>query len=128
MGTGPREYGDPVFRAEVTTRGSRLVVHVTGELDLATAPAFRQAVVGAIGAETADVVVDLTACDFVDSVGVGLLLGVLKRARTHGGRLVLVSDEPRILRVLELTDLVRIVPVVDTLAEALEPGPLVGQD
>jgi len=117
-----------VFGAEVTTRGSRLVVHVTGELDLATAPAFRQAIVSAIGADTADVVVDLTACDFLDSVGVGLLLGVLKRVRTHGGRLVLVSDTPRIVRVLELTDLVRIVPVVDSLARALQPESLAVRD
>jgi anti-sigma B factor antagonist len=117
-----------VFGAEVTTRGSWLVVHVTGELDLATAPAFRQAVVGAISVDTADVVVDLTACDYLDSIGVGLLLGVLKRARTHGGRLVLVSDTPRIVRVLELTELVRIVPVVDSLARALDPELLVGRD
>lgn len=94
----------------------RIVLRVTGELDLATAPAFRQVTVAALAELSqsdvvAEVVVDLSNCDHLDSVGVGLLLGVLKRARTVGATMVIRCDEERIRRVLALTEVDRIVPV-----------------
>lgn len=118
-----QDYRGDVFAADVVTRGNWQVVHVTGDLDLATVPAFRRVIVGAVGPSTPRVIVDLTACDVLDSVGLGLLLGGLKRTRSHGGNLVVVCDEPRILRVLELSDLVRIVPVFASVADALDGAP-----
>lgn len=105
---------------DVSHREGRAVLHVSGDLDLATAPAFRQAIVGAVAAGDRRLIVDLGATDHLDSVGLGLLLGARKRAVAHGGDLVVVCPEPRLRRVLELTELTRIVPVVERLADALD--------
>lgn len=103
----------------VEVRGQTAIVRVVGDLDMATAPAFRRETVAAIAAGATHVVVDLTPTDHVDSVGVGLLLGVLKRVRTHDGSVRVVCDEDRIRRVLELTELTTIIPVVDRLSDAM---------
>jgi anti-sigma B factor antagonist len=112
-----------VFGIEVHHRGDQTVLAVDGELDLATAPAFRQAATNAVADGARDLVVDLSACDHIDSIGVGLLLGVLKRSRTVGGSLVVVCPDARLRRVLELTELTRIVRVSDRLDDALAPQP-----
>jgi anti-sigma B factor antagonist len=106
-----------VLRIEADYARGSLVLGVIGDLDLASAPQFRQAVVSELtelaGEPLQSVVVDLSHCDHLDSVGVGLLLGVLKRARAAGASLSLVTDEPRLRRVLELTEVDRLVPVHD---------------
>jgi anti-sigma B factor antagonist len=109
----------PVFGVDVSHRGEQVLLHVRGELDLATAPVFRQVAAGPATVGASQVVVDLTACDHLDSVGVGLLLGVLKRTRGRGGSVVVVCDEPRLLRVLELTGLDTLIPVVARIDEAV---------
>jgi anti-sigma B factor antagonist len=113
-----------VFDVEVRHRAGQVALHVNGTLDLATAPAFRQAAVRAladldIGDGPPRVVVDLTACDHLDSVGVGLVLGVFKRVRARDGALTVVCPEPRVRLVLELTGVDRLLPVVDRLTDAM---------
>jgi anti-sigma B factor antagonist len=116
-----------MFGIEVHHRGDRTVLAVGGELDLATAPAFRQAATNAVAEGARQVVVDLSGCDHIDSIGVGLLLGLSKRVRTVDGSLVVVCADPRLVRVLDLTELSRILPVVDRLEEALgAPPPVPG--
>jgi anti-sigma B factor antagonist len=112
-----------MFGIEVHHRGQHTVLAVGGELDLATAPTFRQAVTNAVAGGSRHLVVDLSGCDHIDSIGAGLLLGVLKRTRTVDGSLVVVCPDPRLLRVLELTELTTILRVVDRLDEALAGRP-----
>jgi anti-sigma B factor antagonist len=109
-----------VFEVDTTVRGGHLVLAVAGEVDLASAPSFRRAAIEAAG-DAGRVVVDLTACDHLDSVGVGLLLGLHKRLRERSGSLVVVCPEPRVRRVLELTEVDRIITVVDRIDDAVEP-------
>jgi anti-sigma B factor antagonist len=94
------------------------VITATGQLDVATAPEFRQTLVQAqYGGET-HVVVDLNGVEFIDSMGLGVLVGGLKRARTHQCQFVVACEHPRILRVLELTGLghvLRVVPDVESV-------------
>lgn len=113
-----------VLQVETSRRGPWVVLHVTGDVDLATAPVLRQAALSVVRDAPGGVLVDLTACHHLDSVGVGLLLGVHRRCRAHGGRLVVVADEPRVRRVLAATELDRIVPLAERLADVLgtEPG------
>jgi anti-sigma B factor antagonist len=112
-----------VLRVESTLRAGRPVVHVTGDLDLAGAPSFRQAMVAALGApgvaEPPQVTLDLTACDHLDSVGLGLVLGVLKRVRGRQGSLTVVCPAGPARRVLDLVALHRLVPVLDALADTV---------
>jgi anti-sigma B factor antagonist len=107
-----------VFEVETRVDSGRLVLIVVGDLDLASAPSFRSAALAAT-AEDGDVVVDLTGCDLLDSVGVGLLLGLHRRLRASGRTLCVVCDEPRVRRVLELTEADRILAVV-----AARPAPV----
>jgi anti-sigma B factor antagonist len=97
------------LRIERTDAGGAAVVALRGELDLEAGPVLRQALLEAIDEQPGRrVVVDLEGVDFVDSVGLGMLVGGLKRARTTGGDLVLVATGRNVLRVLELTGLTRV--------------------
>ncbi|HEY2565239.1 MAG TPA: STAS domain-containing protein [Acidimicrobiales bacterium] len=95
------------------------VVAVAGEIDVATAPTLAEhlGVHEAGGANV--VVVDLLGVSFLDSTALGVLVGSFKRLRDSGGTLKLVIAEPRILKVFEITDLVRVFPIFATVDEAL---------
>ena len=112
------------FQVAREDAGGVAVLAVHGELDLECAPALKEALVEAIGEHPGErIVVDLEGLDFIDSVGLGILLGGLKRARTVDGDLVLVATGRNVLRVLELTGLVRVFEIHPGRAEALgEPG------
>jgi len=84
------------------------VLTVFGDLDMAGAPTLRQAVVAEVTGGTRLLVLDLTAVDFLDSAGLGVVVGGLRRLRAHDGDLVLVCPEPRIRRVFESCDLDRV--------------------
>ena len=95
------------------------IVSVSGEIDVATAPELRdrlQAVTGS-GRTT---VVDLLGVTFLDSTALGVLVGALKRSRESGGQLRLVLDQPRILKVFEITGLSDVFAIHATVAQALE--------
>jgi anti-sigma B factor antagonist len=93
---------------EVRRHRGWTVVEVTGDLDMASAPALRQLVLQQLARGDRRIAVDLTAADFVDSSGLGVLVAALKRVRTHDGEFVVVCPEPRLRRVFELTELVSV--------------------
>jgi anti-sigma B factor antagonist len=86
--------------------GATLVV-LRGDLDLATAPELRECLVQVIE-DGARIVIDLEGVGFLDSAGLGILVGGLKRARTRNGDLELVCSNREVLRPLEITGLDRI--------------------
>ncbi len=100
--------------------GSFAVVSVTGDVDVATAPALQQRLEAAIDSSP-QVVVDLSPVQFLDSSGLGALVWGLKRARARGGCLQLVLHEPRVRRMFELTGLSRTFEIFPTLALAGSP-------
>ncbi|MBO0899522.1 STAS domain-containing protein [Cellulomonas sp. zg-ZUI222] len=106
---------------QVTTEdfGVRTVLHVTGEIDVASADRLRERVSVLLSDGRTDLVVDLTGVTFMDSTGLGLLVGALKRARLLGGRLVLVVDSERLLKVFRITGLTQVFTIHDTLVGAL---------
>lgn len=84
------------------------VLAVSGDLDVAGAPNLRAAVSAAVSAGQVDLILDLSGVDFIDSLGLGVVVGALKRVRQRDGELALVCPETRIRRVFELCDLDRI--------------------
>jgi len=88
--------------------GPWCVLTVAGELDVVGAPELRQHVMRSIADGHRHLVLDLTGVDYVDSFGLGVLIGALKRVRLLGGDLRLAVTEPRVRRVLELCDLDRV--------------------
>ena len=75
------------------THGRWAVVEVKGELDLYTAPSFRESVLEAGDAEDPKVIVDFRGLGFIDSSGLGAIVACLKHIRERGGDLVLVAPE-----------------------------------
>ena len=98
------------------------VLSLGGELDIATTPTVRSAIDAAIAGGAKRIIVDLTGLSFIDSTGLGVLIGGLRRARENDGRVVLVATEGRILRLLRVTGLVRIFQVYESLDAAVDDG------
>ena len=121
-----RDRSTVLFDVQHFERQGWQVIAVVGELDLAAAPRVRQAVVRALGspalAATSHVVLDLGAVDFIDSSGLGVVIGAKRRVRSAGGELRVVVAEPQVRRVFALTDLDRILPLFDTIDAALAPA------
>jgi len=95
------------------------VVGVTGEIDVATAPSLREHLAVHQAAGEPVVVVDLTGVTFLDSTALGVLVGAYRRITEEGHALRLVIVEPRILKVLEITDLISVFPIADTVDAAV---------
>ena len=101
------------------------VVAVMGEIDLFTAPEFKQRVAAPIDAGRLHVVVDLSATSFIDSSSLGVLIGAHRRLRRQGGSLVIVCTSDAIAKTFRITGLDSVFTIVGSLDEALN-GDAVG--
>ncbi len=81
------------------------VVRLSGEVDIFSAPKLREKLIELVNQGRRHIVVDLDAVDFLDSTGLGVLVGGLKRLRSQDGELSLVCTRDRILRLFALTRL-----------------------
>lgn len=99
--------------------GEVTVVTVAGEVDVYTAPQLRSALEERIAAGRTALVVDLQDVGFLDSTGLGVLVGRLKGLKQVDGWLAAVCSDERILRLFGITGLDRVLPIFDTVDEAL---------
>ena len=104
---------------EHRTQGDVTVLDVGGEVDVYTAPKLREKLVELVSDGHYNIVVDMTKVEFLDSTGLGVLVGGLKRVRSHNGGLELVCNQERILKIFRITGLTKVFPIHDTLEEAL---------
>ncbi len=93
------------------------VIGLSGDLDLATAPELRTALHEAL-TERTKIVVDLAELRFLDSTGLGVLVGALKRVKAHDGSLSLVCTEDKILKIFKITGLTKVFPIHDSVDAA----------
>jgi len=100
------------------------VVAVRGEIDLFTAPEFKQRVSAPIASGADHVVVDLMETTFIDSASLGVLIGANRRLKARGGRLVVACDKEAILKTFRITGLDGVFTLAPTLEEALADGDL----
>jgi anti-sigma B factor antagonist len=98
----------------------RYVIALAGEVDLYTAPEFKQQLLDVISQGARDVIVDLTDTTFIDSTTLGVLVGGVKRLRPNDGRLTLVCSDRNITKIFEITGLDRVFTIHATRAEAIE--------
>jgi anti-sigma B factor antagonist len=89
------------------------VVQPRGEIDLYTSPTFRTELLSVIESGANSIVVDFSETTFIDSTGLGVLLGARKRLPS-GVLLSIVSCDKAIVRMLEVTCLDRIFPIFTT--------------
>lgn len=103
--------------------GSTPVLMASGEIDLATIPDLRNALVKLVGSQPGSVVgVDLDGVSACDDLGLGVLLGTAGRAREIGGDLVLVCTDQRLLARFNQTRLDQAITIVNNIA-AIEHAP-----
>lgn len=98
--------------------GGAHVVAVTGEIDLFTAPEFKQRVAAPIDAGCTHVIVDLTDTAFIDSSSLGVLIGAHRRLRRLDGSLTLVCTNETILKTFAITGLDTVFKIVGEAVEA----------
>ncbi len=97
----------------------RHVIAVAGEIDLYTAPDLKQTLTQVIEGGATGVVMDLSETTFLDSTGLGVLIGGLKRLRSREGALAVVNVDESIARTFEITGLDQIFTIRESRDEAL---------
>ena len=95
------------------------VIALGGEVDLYTAPEFKQQLLDVIAKDAKDVVVDFTRTTFIDSTTLGVLVGGVKRLRSNDGQLSLVCSDRNITKIFEITGLDRVFTIYPNREEAL---------
>ena len=95
------------------------VISLSGEVDLYTAPEFKQQLLDVIEKGGKEVVVDFTNTTFIDSTTHGVLVGGVKRLRTNDGSLSLVCSDRNITKIFEITGLDKVFEIYATRDEAV---------
>lgn len=106
-----------------TERDDVIVLTVSGEVDVYTAPQLRSALEERIAAGHKAFVVDMQEVAFLDSTGLGVLVGRLKAVKKVDGWLRVVCTNERILRLFGITGLDRVLPIFETVDAALAAAP-----
>jgi anti-sigma B factor antagonist len=99
--------------------GDAYVISLSGEVDLYTAPEFKQQLLDVIGQGGKEVIVDFSNTTFIDSTTLGVLVGGVKRLRGNDGQLSLVCSDRNITKIFEITGLDRVFTIYPTRDEAV---------
>jgi anti-sigma B factor antagonist len=106
----------------LTTRdvdGGKTIVAVGGEIDVYTAPKLRDKITELVASGVYDIVIDMEQVEFLDSTGLGVLVGGLKKVRAHDGSLQLVCNQDRLLKIFRITGLAKVFVIHDSADGAL---------
>src|SRR3954453_17468429 len=109
------EFSAAAERVDSTTH----VVTVEGEIDIFTAPDFKERIAGAIDAGGEIVIVDLARTTFIDSSSLGVLISAHRRLRQRGGRLIIACDVRAVLNTFKITGLDSVLELHPDREEAL---------
>jgi anti-sigma B factor antagonist len=94
------------------------MVSVSGDLDLATTPAVRHLVADLVAAGYSHLLVNLDGVGFIDSSGIGVLIGAQRRLQGVGGELRVVAPKQGIAGLFRVTGLSAAIAVYQTMADA----------
>lgn len=106
------------IKVETRAVGDWVVVDVEGEVDVFTAPKLREAIIGLLDDGNERLIVNLERVDFMDSTGLGVLVGGLKRVKERNGELAIAGAQGTVLRVLNVTGLNAVFPMRDSVEAA----------
>ena len=93
----------------------RSVIAVGGEIDVYTAPKLRDKITELVNAGHHQLVVDMEQVDFLDSTGLGVLVGGLKKVRAENGSLEIVCAQDRLLKIFRITGLAKVFTIRPSL-------------
>ncbi len=97
----------------------RAIVAVGGEIDVYTAPKLRDQITELVGGGSYHIVVDLEAVEFLDSTGLGVLVGGLKKVRANDGSLELICSQERLLKIFRITGLAKVFVIHGSAAASI---------
>ena len=100
-------------------KGSIEVVDVEGEVDIYTAQRLRDLLIELVSENRYRIIVNLEKVEFLDSTGLGVLVGGRKRVRAHDGSLDLVCTQERILKIFRITGLTKVFSIHETVDQAI---------
>ena len=109
----------PLHLESVTAGADCAVLRIRGEVDVYSAPQLRERVILLLSGGIRHVIADLREVDFLDSNGLGVLVGSLKRLREQDGSLKLVTREGKIPHLFRITGLVRVFALCQSVPEAI---------
>lgn len=109
----------PLHLESIAAGGGCTVLRVTGEIDVYTAPLLRERLIHLVDDGARHIIADLRGVTFLDSTGLGVLVGSLKRLRGQGGSLRVVINADRILRIFRITGLVNVFALHPSAHEAV---------
>ena len=95
------------------------VIDVQGEIDMYTAPRLRELLIDLVSKGSYQLVVNLDKVGFLDSTGLGVLVGGVRRVRAHDGSLDLVCTQQRILKIFRITGLTEVFGIYETVDQAI---------
>ena len=95
------------------------VIDVGGKIDISTAPRLRELLIDLVSKDNHQLIVNLERVEFLDSTGLGVLVGGLKRVRAHDGSLDLVCTQERILKIFRITGLTKVFGIHQTVNQAI---------
>ena len=95
------------------------VVAVGGEIDVYTAPRLRDKFTELVAAGSYDIIVDMQNVEFLDSTGLGVLVGGLKKVRAHEGSMELICSQDRLLKIFRITGLAKVFTIHESESAAL---------
>lgn len=108
-----------ILQIDCEERQHSLVVRLQGEFDVAGADRFRTTIDALLHDEgVTHLCVDLSGISFVDSSGIGALLGRYRRMLTHGGTMSLVGAPAAVQGMLDLSGILRVIPLYDSEQQA----------
>lgn len=96
------------------------VIALAGEVDVYTAPQLKERLIESIEGGCTNILVDLEQVGFIDSSGLGVLVGALRRVKENSGAIRLVCSRENVLKIFRITGLDKVFPIFDTLEHALE--------
>lgn len=99
--------------------GAATVLEVAGEVDVYTAPRMREEIVDLVTEGRYHLIIDMEGVEFLDSTGLGVLVGGLKRVRAHEGTLQVVCSREQILKIFRITGLTKVFDIHGSVPEAL---------
>jgi len=104
---------------DVQERDGFAVLAVSGEVDVATVPRLREQLHGLVAQGSNKIIVNLDAVDFLDSTGLGVLVGGLKKVRAHDGSMELICSQDRLLKIFRITGLAKVFTIHESESAAL---------
>ncbi|NUR06896.1 MAG: STAS domain-containing protein [Nocardioidaceae bacterium] len=112
------------LQVDIDRRGDYTVLQPQGEIDFATGPQLKDAITESLVAGDVHLVIDLLKVDFIESTGLGALIGGRRRAHGLKGSFSLVCTEEQMLKIFRITGLDKVFTIHDTVDEAVAEPPI----